>query len=69
MKQLLRSHFLPPDYEQLLYLQYQKCQQGSKMVGEYTEEFYRLNARNNLNETPQRLVARYVGGLKDAIHE
>lgn len=69
MKQLLCGHFLPSDYEQLLYLQYQRCRQGSKTVSEYTEEFYRLSARNNLNETPQQLIARYVGGLKDAIHE
>lgn len=69
MKQLLRSHFLPSDFEQLLYLQYQKCHQGNESVSAYTEEFYRLSARNNLNESPQQLVAHYIGGLKESIQD
>ncbi|XP_020698415.2 uncharacterized protein LOC110111061 [Dendrobium catenatum] len=69
IKQLLRGHFLPTDYEQMLYVQYQHCSQGHRSVNEYTEEFYRLSARNNLNESTNQLVARYVGGLKDAIQE
>ncbi|XP_028552635.1 uncharacterized protein LOC110101527 [Dendrobium catenatum] len=69
MKQLLRGHFLPTDYEQLLYMQYQHCSQGSRSVNEYTEEFYRLSARNNLNESTNQLVARYVEGLKEAIQD
>lgn len=69
MKQLLRSHFLPSDFEHLLYLQYQRCQQRMRSVGAYTEEFYRLSARNNLNESPQQLVARYIRGLKETIQD
>ncbi|XP_020679468.2 uncharacterized protein LOC110097438 [Dendrobium catenatum] len=69
MKQLLRGHFLPTDYEQLLYMQYQHCSQGNRSVNEYTEEFYRMSARNNLNESTNQLVARYVGGLKEAIQD
>lgn len=44
---------LPSDFEQLLYLEYQKCSQGNRTVGAYTEEFYRLSARNNLHESEQ----------------
>lgn len=51
MMQLLRGHFLPTDYEQLLYLQYQHCSQGQRTVNEYIEEFYRLSACNNLQES------------------
>ncbi|PKU71894.1 RNA-directed DNA polymerase [Dendrobium catenatum] len=69
MKQLLRGHFLPTDYEQMLYLKYQHCTQGSRSVNDYTEEFYRLSARNNLQESENQLVARYVGGLKDPIQD
>ncbi|XP_020677817.1 uncharacterized protein LOC110096287 [Dendrobium catenatum] len=69
MKQLLRGHFLPTDYEQMLYLKYQHCTQGNRSVSEYTEEFYSLSARNDLNETTNQLVARYIGGLKDSIQD
>ncbi|KAI0495171.1 hypothetical protein KFK09_025321 [Dendrobium nobile] len=69
MKQLLRGQFLPTDYEQMLYMQYQHCVQGNRSVSDYTEEFHRLCARNNLNETSNQLVARYVGGLKEAIQD
>ncbi|XP_028552490.1 uncharacterized protein LOC114580129 [Dendrobium catenatum] len=44
MKQLLRDHFLPTDYEQMF-------------------------ARNNLNESENKLVARYIGGLRDSIQD
>ncbi|XP_020686424.1 uncharacterized protein LOC110102428 [Dendrobium catenatum] len=69
LKQLLRGHYLPTDYEQMLYHQYQHCAQGSRSVSDYTEEFYRLSARNNLNETENQLVARYIGGLRDTIQD
>ncbi|PKU73240.1 RNA-directed DNA polymerase [Dendrobium catenatum] len=69
MKQLLRGHFLPTDFEQMLYLKYQHCIQGGRSVSEYTEEFYRLSARNDLNETTNQLVARYIGGLKEGIQD
>ncbi|XP_028549168.1 uncharacterized protein LOC110102806 [Dendrobium catenatum] len=69
MKQLLRGHFLPTDYEQMLYLKYQHCTQGARSVNDYTEEFYRLSARNNLHESENQLVARYIGGLKDPIQD
>ncbi|KAI0496820.1 hypothetical protein KFK09_023144 [Dendrobium nobile] len=69
MKQLLRAQFLPTDYEQILYMRYQHCEQGSRSVSEYTEEFNRLSARNNLSESANQLVARYIGGLKESIQD
>ncbi|XP_028556926.1 uncharacterized protein LOC110109044 [Dendrobium catenatum] len=69
MKQLLRAQFLPTDYEQILYIRYQHCVQGGRSVSDYTEEFNRLSARNNLNESNNQLVARYIGGLKESIQE
>ncbi|KAA0039086.1 Transposon Ty3-G Gag-Pol polyprotein [Cucumis melo var. makuwa] len=44
-------------------------QQRNRSVREYTTEFSRLNALNNLNETPTQQVARYVGGLKSTIQD
>ncbi|KAI0500729.1 hypothetical protein KFK09_018945 [Dendrobium nobile] len=69
MKQLLRGHYLPTDFEQILYMTFQQCAQGHRSVSDYTEEFYRLSARNNLNESTNQIVARYIGGLKEAIQD
>lgn len=67
MKRYLRSHFLPSDFEQFLYLKYHQCTQGMLSINLYVEEFYRLCARNNLNELNIQLIARYLGGLNSAI--
>lgn len=69
MPQLLRSQFLPSNYEQLLYQQYQNCSQQNHSVREYTEEFHRLSARNNIQESEIHHVARYTGGLRRSIQE
>ena len=69
MKQLLKERFLAIDYDQILYQQYQHCQQKSKTIREYTEEFYRLNAWVDLYESERQQVSRYLGELKDTIHD
>ncbi|XP_020675785.1 uncharacterized protein LOC110094799 [Dendrobium catenatum] len=48
---------------------YMEISPGHRTVSEYTEEFYRLCARNNLSESDNQLVSRYIGGLKDSLQD
>ncbi|XP_073260712.1 uncharacterized protein [Populus alba] len=69
MRWLLRARYLPLDYEQILFQQYQDCIQGSKTVQTYVEEFHRLSSHNNLSETDAQQVSRFVSGLRLAIQD
>ncbi|KAG7586297.1 Integrase catalytic core [Arabidopsis thaliana x Arabidopsis arenosa] len=69
MKQLMMERFLPEDYEQILYKMYIECVQGKRNVTEYTAEFLRFSERNDLGETENQKVARYISGLKSSIQE
>jgi hypothetical protein len=69
MKNLLKGRFLPADYDQILFIQFQNCAQGNRTVSEYTEEFLRLQVRCHLGETEDQQVARYINGLNDAIQD
>lgn len=67
MKQLMLERFLPEDYEQILYKMYLDCVQGNRTVTEYTAEFLRFSERNELGETENQKVARYISGLKGSL--
>ncbi|XP_026434078.1 uncharacterized protein LOC113331593 [Papaver somniferum] len=67
MRQLLRDKFLPRDYMQQLFIKLQNCRQGARLVEEYVAEFYALVARNQLHETEEQLVARFIAGLNNLI--
>ena len=69
MEQMLRSRFLPPDYDQILYNKYLDCYQGSRSVDEYSTEFLRLCARNDFDDNGGPQIARYIRGLRVAIRE
>ncbi|WVZ80346.1 hypothetical protein U9M48_027830 [Paspalum notatum var. saurae] len=69
MKALLKARFLPADYEQILFTEFQNCAQGNRSVSAYTEEFLRLQVRCNLAETEDQQVARYINGLNEVIRD
>ena len=52
-----------------MYQQLQNLKQGIRSVDDYTTEFYQLIARNEIQETEDQLVSRYIGGLKLQIQD
>nr|XP_043611716.1 uncharacterized protein LOC122583367 [Erigeron canadensis] len=69
MKKCMRADFIPHNYQRLMYQWLQNLKQGSKSVEDYTTEFYQLIARNDIQETEEQLVSRYIGGLRVQIME
>ena len=64
MRKLWKKDFLPPNYEQILFQQYQRCHQDVRSIHEYTAEFMRLAERNDLSESEGQQAARHLEGLK-----
>ena len=67
MKQVMLERFLPEDSEQIIYKMYLDRVQGNRTVTEYTTEFLRFSERNELGETENQKVARYISGLKGSL--
>ena len=63
------DRFIPPNYQQELFRQYQDCRQGTRIVKEYMEEFDRLANRNDLEETEDQRISRFVHGLRVSIRD
>ncbi|KAE8661446.1 hypothetical protein F3Y22_tig00113725pilonHSYRG00321 [Hibiscus syriacus] len=64
----MKGHFLPFGYTQTLFQRLHALRQGARSVDDYTE-FYQLVARNDLYETEEQMVARYLGGLHQPLQD
>lgn len=50
-----------------LFEQYHHCQQGSKKVAKYINEFQKLRARNDLDENGSQEILWYITILREPI--
>uniref|UniRef100_F6H4H5 CCHC-type domain-containing protein n=1 Tax=Vitis vinifera TaxID=29760 RepID=F6H4H5_VITVI len=64
MKLKMKGHFLPTNYEQLMYTKLFSLKQGTKFVEEYIEEFHELSIQNRVRESDAQLATRYKVGLR-----
>ena len=64
MKKYLKRRFLPPDYRDLMFQEFQNCKQLGNSIAVYTEEFYRLQSYIDLNESEAYSISRYKMGLR-----
>ncbi|KAH7841827.1 hypothetical protein Vadar_034779 [Vaccinium darrowii] len=55
--------FLPHNYTRIMYQRLQNLRQNTHSVDDYTDAFYQLVAKNDLSETQEQLIMRYVSGL------
>ncbi|XP_076958317.1 uncharacterized protein LOC143634010 [Bidens hawaiensis] len=63
-KKVFAGYFLPHNFQRLKYQRLQNLKQGSRSVDDYTTEFYHLVAHNDIQETDEQLISRYIGGLR-----
>lgn len=60
----LNARFMPSDYQQKLFREFQNLKQKESSISTYTEEFMKLQIRTNLQEDEEHVVARYINRLR-----
>ncbi|KAH9679211.1 hypothetical protein KPL71_026032 [Citrus sinensis] len=68
-KKHLCGAFLPHNYAKLLYQQLHNLRQGNRSVDDYITEFHWLVACNDLTETEEQQVSRYIEGLRSQFQD
>ena len=63
MKKYLKRQFLPPDYQDFVYQEYQNYKQLGDSYVVYTKNFYRLQSHLDFNESEEYSISRYKNGL------
>lgn len=53
----------------VLFSQYHQCTQGSRIVSKYSRDFHRLSSHDNLNESEEQLIAKFVQGSRSKFEE
>ena len=64
MLKLLKVKFMPSDYRQKLFRDYQNLSQKDLSISALTREFLQLQIRTDLQEDDEHSVARYVNALR-----
>ncbi|PKI75692.1 hypothetical protein CRG98_003952 [Punica granatum] len=69
VEEILEFKGVLEDKHRLMYQRLQNLRQGTRTVDEYTTEFFQLIVCNEVHETKDQLVARYIEGLRVQIHD
>ncbi|XP_022549222.1 uncharacterized protein LOC111201466 [Brassica napus] len=64
LKKHMRKTFIPYNYESLLLQKFHNIRQGSRSVEDYSNEFYQMLTRIDIQDSEDQLVARYIAGLR-----
>lgn len=64
MLKRLNVKFMPADYQQRLFKEYQNLRQKELSISAFTEEFLKLQIRTGLQKDDEHAAARYVNGLR-----
>ena len=69
LKKHLRKKYVPLNFRQQLYLQWNNLTQGNKTVAEYVQEWERLSLLCDVHEIENMRIAKFLGGLREDIAE
>lgn len=69
LKKHLRKKYVPSNYKEQLYVQWNTLSQGNKSVSEFIQEWERLSVLCEVHETEDMRVGKFLTGLKEDIRK